>query len=159
MSISRSSKEEYEASVCLCGSQICRGSYLNLTGEGAFEKVLKECHGVLDRHKLLMEACEANLVSEEDYVDLGRAGLGICLLAGLPDWLVAYSAHLVRFINFERSKLPEAILKHNLEEKKKFFADINFEAEESDAEVQAEGVYNTRLQNLALTLDRSPEWI
>ena len=33
------SKEEYEASVCLCGSQVCRGSYLNLTGEGAFQKV------------------------------------------------------------------------------------------------------------------------
>lgn len=34
------SKEEYEVSVCLCGSQVCRGSYLNLTGEGAFQKVL-----------------------------------------------------------------------------------------------------------------------
>ena len=33
------SKEEYEASVCLCGSQVCRGSYLNLAGEEAFEKV------------------------------------------------------------------------------------------------------------------------
>lgn len=33
------SKEEYEASVCLCGNQGCRGSYLNLTGEGAFQKV------------------------------------------------------------------------------------------------------------------------
>lgn len=33
------SKEEYEASVCLCGNQVCRGSYLNLTGEGAFQKV------------------------------------------------------------------------------------------------------------------------
>jgi esterase/lipase superfamily enzyme len=33
------SKEEHEASVCLCGSQICRGSYLNFSGEGAFEKV------------------------------------------------------------------------------------------------------------------------
>lgn len=33
------SKEEYEASVCLCGSQVCRGSFLNLTGEGAFQKV------------------------------------------------------------------------------------------------------------------------
>jgi SET domain-containing protein len=37
--ISLQSKEEYEASVCLCGSQVCRGSYLNLTGEGAFQKV------------------------------------------------------------------------------------------------------------------------
>ncbi|XP_065013683.1 histone-lysine N-methyltransferase ATXR3-like isoform X1 [Musa acuminata AAA Group] len=148
------SKEEYEASVCLCGSQVCRGSYLNLSGEGAFEKVLKDCHGVLDRHKLILEACEANFVSQDDYIDLGRAGLGTCLLAGLPDWLVAYSAHLVRFINFERTKLPDEILRHNLEEKRKFFSDICLEVEKNDAEVQAEGVYNARLQNIALTLDK-----
>ncbi|KAL2981404.1 hypothetical protein AAZX31_13G287400 [Glycine max] len=148
------SKEEYEASVCLCGSQVCRGSYLNLTGEGAFQKVLKDSHGILDRHCLMLEACELNSVSEEDYNDLGRAGLGSCLLGGLPDWLVAYAARLVRFINFERTKLPEEILKHNLEEKRKYFSDIILEVERSDAEVQAEGVYNQRLQNLAVTLDK-----
>ncbi|TQD90216.1 hypothetical protein C1H46_024244 [Malus baccata] len=148
------SKEEYEASVCLCGSQVCRGSYLNLTGEGAFQKVLKEWHGTLDRHQLMLEACELNSVSEEDYLELGRAGLGSCLLGGLPDWVIAYSARLVRFINFERTKLPEEILKHNLEEKRKYFSDICLEVEKSDAEVQAEGVYNQRLQNLAVTLDK-----
>ncbi|KAK7404932.1 hypothetical protein VNO78_05993 [Psophocarpus tetragonolobus] len=148
------SKEEYEASVCLCGSQVCRGSYLNLTGEGAFEKVLKEWHGILDCHYLMLEACELNFVSEEDYNDLARAGLGSCLLGGLPDWLVAYAARLVRFINFERTKLPEEILKHNLEEKRKYFSDICLEVERSDAEVQAEGVYNQRLQNLAITIDK-----
>ncbi|KAF9663308.1 hypothetical protein SADUNF_Sadunf17G0026700 [Salix dunnii] len=148
------SKEEYEASVCLCGSQVCRGSYLNLTGEGAFQKVLKGWHGLLDRHYLMLEACELNSVSEEDYLDLGRAGLGSCLLGGLPDWVVAYSARLVRFINLERTKLPEEILRHNLEEKRKYFADICIEVERSDAEVQAEGVYNQRLQNLAVTLDK-----
>ncbi|XP_054815408.1 histone-lysine N-methyltransferase ATXR3 isoform X2 [Prosopis cineraria] len=148
------SKEEYEASVCLCGSQVCRGSYLNLTGEGAFQKVLKEWHGILDRHYLMLEACELNSVSEEDYNDLGRAGLGSCLLGGLPDWLVAYAARLVRFINIERTKLPEEILRHNLEEKRKYFSDICLEVERSDAEVQAEGVYNQRLQNLAVTLDK-----
>ncbi|KAK7243222.1 hypothetical protein RIF29_38012 [Crotalaria pallida] len=104
------SKEEYEASVCLYGSQVCRGSYLNLTGEGAFQK--------------------------EDYNDLGRAGLGSCLLGGLPNWLVAYAARLVRFINFERTKLLEEILKHNLEEKRKYFSDICLEVENSDVEVQ-----------------------
>ncbi|KAG6494485.1 hypothetical protein ZIOFF_049517 [Zingiber officinale] len=148
------SKEEYESSVCLCGSQVCRGSYLNLSGEGAFEKVLKDCHGVLDRHKLMLEACDSNFVSQDDYVDLGRAGLGPCLLDGLPNWLVAYSAHLVRFINFERKRLPDEILKHNLEEKRKFFSDICLEVEKSDAELQAEGVYNARLQNIALTLNK-----
>ncbi|EPS70938.1 hypothetical protein M569_03815, partial [Genlisea aurea] len=148
------SKEEYEASVCLCGNQVCRGSYLNLTGEGAFLKVLKEHHGLLDRHCLLLEACELNTASEEDYIDLGKAGLGSCLLGGLPDWLIAYVARLVRFINFERTILPNEILKHNIEEKKKFFAEINMEVEKSDAEIQAEGVYNQRLQNLALTIDK-----
>ncbi|CAA0395313.1 unnamed protein product [Arabidopsis thaliana] len=148
------SKEEYEASVCLCGSQVCRGSYLNLTGEGAFQKVLKDWHGLLERHRLMLEACVLNSVSEEDYLELGRAGLGSCLLGGLPDWMIAYSARLVRFINFERTKLPEEILKHNLEEKRKYFSDIHLDVEKSDAEVQAEGVYNQRLQNLAVTLDK-----
>ncbi|KAJ4851262.1 hypothetical protein Tsubulata_019950, partial [Turnera subulata] len=148
------SKEEYEASVCLCGSQVCRGSYLNLTGEGAFQKVLKEWHGMLNRHHLMLEACQLNSVTEDDYLDLGRAGLGSCLLGGLPDWVVAYSARLVRFINLERTKLPEEILRHNLEEKRKYFSEISLDVERSDAEVQAEGVYNQRLQNLAVTLDK-----
>lgn len=42
----------------------------------------------------------------------------------------------VRFINFERTKLPEEILKHNLEEKRKYFSDICLEVETSDAELQ-----------------------
>lgn len=45
----------------------------------------------------MLEACELNSVSEEDYIDLGKAGLGSCLLAGLPHWLIAYSARLVCF--------------------------------------------------------------
>lgn len=43
----------------------------------------------------MLEACELNSVCEEDYLELGRAGLGSCLLGGLPDWLVAYSARVV----------------------------------------------------------------
>lgn len=62
--------------------------------------MLKEHHGVLDRHRLLLEACELNSVSEEDYIDLGKAGLGSCLLGGLPDWLIAYTARLVFVLLF-----------------------------------------------------------
>lgn len=36
-------------------------SYLNLTGEGSFQKVLKECHGILDRYQLMFETCELNV--------------------------------------------------------------------------------------------------
>lgn len=42
----------------------------------------------------------------------------------------------MRFINFERTKLPNEILKHNIEEKKRYFAEINLEVERSDAEIQ-----------------------
>lgn len=66
-------------------------------------QVLMEFHGVLDRHSLLLQACEANTVSQQDLIDLGRAGLGTCLLAGLPGWLVAYTAHLVICISLSCS--------------------------------------------------------
>lgn len=148
------SKDEYEVSVCLCGSHGCRGSYFNLAVAGAFQKVLKEFHGLLHRHQLLLEACTANSVTEEDISDLRSAGLGTCLLSGLPNWAVAFSARVVRFINFERSRLPEQILKHAIKEKKKAGVEILLEYEKSDAEIQAEGVYNQRLQSLAITLDK-----
>lgn len=60
----------------------------------------------------------------------------------------------MRFINYERTTLPNEILKHNVEEKRKYFAEVHLEVEKSDAEIQAEGVYNQRLQNLALTIDK-----
>ncbi|PRQ50242.1 putative histone-lysine N-methyltransferase chromatin remodeling SET family [Rosa chinensis] len=63
-------KEEYEASDCLCGSQVCRGGYLNLIGEGSFLEMLKDCHKILNCHRLMLEACELNSVSEVDSLDL-----------------------------------------------------------------------------------------
>lgn len=46
----------------------------------------------------------------------------------------------MRFINFERTKLPEEILRHNLEEKRKYFLDICLDAERNDAEIQVSAV-------------------
>lgn len=42
----------------------------------------------------------------------------------------------MRFINFERRKLPEQILKHDVKQKKKFGVEILFEYEKSDVEIQ-----------------------
>lgn len=50
----------------------------------------------------------------------------------------------MRFINFERTKLPEEILKHNLEEKRKYFSDVCLEVERSDAEVQVCSLFPSR---------------
>ncbi|KAL3648843.1 Histone-lysine N-methyltransferase atxr3 [Castilleja foliolosa] len=41
MDIDEESGEKYEASVCLCSNHVCLGSYLYLTREGTFQKVLK----------------------------------------------------------------------------------------------------------------------
>jgi hypothetical protein len=42
----------------------------------------------------------------------------------------------VRFIYLERQKLPDEILKHNVEEKRQFLIEINLDTERNDAEVQ-----------------------
>lgn len=42
----------------------------------------------------------------------------------------------MRFIFFERQKLPHEIFKHNVDEKRQFFTDINMDSEKNDAEVQ-----------------------
>ena len=78
-------------------------------------QVLKECHGILNRHHLMLDACELNSVSEEDYIDLGRAGLGSCLLGGLPDWLIAYAARLVciYIVSIFESELKNSFLTHS----------------------------------------------
>lgn len=42
----------------------------------------------------------------------------------------------MRFIYLERQKLPDEILKHNVEEKRQFLIEINMDSEKNDAEVQ-----------------------
>ena len=42
----------------------------------------------------------------------------------------------MRFIYLERQKLPDEILRHNVDEKHQFLIDINMDSEKNDAEVQ-----------------------
>lgn len=57
--------------------------------------MLKEWYGLLDKYCLLLEVCELNWVFEEDYIELGKVGLGSCLFGGLFDWLIVYLVRLV----------------------------------------------------------------
>ncbi|MCO5550473.1 hypothetical protein L7F22_003960 [Adiantum nelumboides] len=145
------SKEEHEKSVCLCGSHVCRGSYLNFAGPETFQEIMKEDHSLLHRHDLLLHACISGLATAEDWDILKQAGLGSCLLDGLPGWTIKYAAGVVRFVNEEKKFLPREILKSILGERKLERAG---ESEAFEAEIQADGVFNTRLQNLAITLDK-----
>ncbi|KAJ7518910.1 hypothetical protein O6H91_20G014700 [Diphasiastrum complanatum] len=148
------SKEEWKISICLCGSHVCRGSYLNLTGAGTFEEVMKRCHGLLDRHHMLLEACGDGEVTQHEWNEMKQAGVGTCMLSGLPNWAIKYTARLVGFINLERTLLPEEMMKANQKKKRELGSHAYYELERLDAEIQADGVYNNRLQNLAITLDK-----
>uniref|UniRef100_A0A7I4A821 CCHC-type domain-containing protein n=1 Tax=Physcomitrium patens TaxID=3218 RepID=A0A7I4A821_PHYPA len=142
------SKEEHDSSVCLCGSQGCKGSYLCYTGPGAYDEVLKEYHGILDRHNLLLQACTSGAVTFREQEDLKQAGLGPCLLDGLPQWVIKYAAGIVSYLNFERQRLPDELMKAEM------LKQTGIDIDRQDIEVQTEGVYNQRLQNLAITLDK-----
>lgn len=63
----------------------------------------------------------------------------------------------VRFINLERTKLPEEILRHNLEEKRKYFSDICLEVEKSDAEVQVMFTLSIPFSSLQLSVHLSED--
>ncbi|KAH7365252.1 hypothetical protein KP509_18G017200 [Ceratopteris richardii] len=145
------SKEEHEKSICLCGSHICRGSYLNFAGPETFQEIMKEGHSVLHRYDLLLRACIDDSLMPGDWDVLKQAGLGSCLLDGLPEWTIKYAVGVVRFINEEKKFLPREILKNIVNERKLERAG---ESEALEAEIQADGVFNTRLQNLAITLDK-----
>ena len=56
---------------------------------------MKADHGVLHRHDLLLQACTANLATKADWDVLRQAGLGSCLLDGLPEWTIKYAAGVV----------------------------------------------------------------
>lgn len=58
-------------------------------------QVLKECHGILDRHNLLLQACTSGAVTFREQEELKQAGLGPSLLDGLPQWVIKYAAGIV----------------------------------------------------------------
>lgn len=60
---------------------------------------MKEDHSLLHRHDLLLHACTAGTVTADDWDVLKQAGLGSCLLHGLPQWTVKYAAGVVWFCN------------------------------------------------------------
>ncbi|KAL2644717.1 hypothetical protein R1flu_012304 [Riccia fluitans] len=146
------SKEEFENARCLCGTQGCKGSYLNLTGSGTYEQVISKDHGILDRHRLLLSSCASSAVTDQEMEEMRQAGLGSCALSGLPQWAVKYTASLVRFMNFEKKHLPVELLKDP--EHKRMLGIFEGASEVEFTDITTEGVYNQRLQNLTITLDK-----
>eukprot|EP00850_Spirogloea_muscicola_P021334 SM000245S08173 [mRNA] locus=s245:40279:51919:+ [translate_table: standard] len=151
------SQEEYKQAVCLCGHRLCKGSYLSLNSATTFQQVISEHHGLLDRHCMLLEACSSKEgITAAELEQLAKSGFGKCLLNDLPDWAVKYAARLVEFIAEERKLLPAILYKEGRKGRRRPMQRLQDDGEDSleAAQEQAEGVWLSRLQNLAITLDK-----
>eukprot|EP00897_Mesotaenium_endlicherianum_P003789 jgi/Mesen1/3438/ME000194S02585 len=117
-------------------------------------------------------------VEEDELRDLRKSGFGHCLLSEIPEWAQKYAARLVRFINWEREELPRALMRHSTKQllarsakkqprRKAVGAEVAAAAwgvgdprDHEDAvnleyaRAEAEGLYFSRLQNLAITMDK-----
>mgnify|MGYP006950774867 FL=1 len=62
---------------------------------------MKSDHGVLHRYDLLLQACTTDaFATKDDWDVLSKSGLGVCLLDGLPDWMIKYTAGVVCSCSF-----------------------------------------------------------
>jgi hypothetical protein len=134
---------EYYNSKCLCGAQSCNTLYLSLTARH-FDAIMESSHTVLQRFAMLARACESyavrsNLPKHLEGV-LASVGFGANIFRESPVWLKFFCAQVIEFIKLERRLLPQQLVT----------TDYSIE----EANIEAEGVYGLRLQNLAITVDR-----
>ena len=141
-------KQESLSSTCLCGAESCQQFYLFLA-YGVFDGIMKSHHTIMKRFAMLARACErftvkSNSISKRDADLLASVGFGEKIFRESPAWLKCYCAQVVEFIKLERELLPQH-LKTKVP---------SLYSSGDKAEVEADGVQDLRLQNLAITIDR-----
>lgn len=52
------SEKEYESAICLCGTEVCQGKYLQLANDKKHMAIMKKYHTFVDRNYLLYKACK-----------------------------------------------------------------------------------------------------
>jgi len=96
------SEKEFRQAICLCGTHMCRGSYLYFTGSRAFMQILSKKHNVLHRQVMLARAGAEPLTSD-DAERLTKFGLGGSCMGSstsgdrVPVWLEKWTS-LVRVV-------------------------------------------------------------
>ena len=80
--------KEFKAATCLCGMTKCRGSYLGLAPDRAFQQVFEKQHNFVERNRVLLDACSEPM-AEADWRRLARHGFG---LSALGDFRAVYAA-------------------------------------------------------------------
>jgi hypothetical protein len=151
------SLEEFESAICFCGQSMCKGRYVDYVGKETFQQIVQEKYSYFQRLADLFFACEeAEKVSQEDRDLFAPAGVGqsvilnhisislilLKIMDSLPQWAINFLGRALRFAELEKRMLPPVIRKV-----------IPGFTEES-AEIEASGIYSTRIQSLAITMDK-----
>lgn len=98
------SEKEFEAASCLCGTVECTGRFLQLASDKKYLMIMKTYHNFVDRNAILYLAIKDTAekgVLPEDRALLDELGLRECLMDGVPDWLLKWTAYICKYILFE----------------------------------------------------------
>jgi [histone H3]-lysine4 N-trimethyltransferase ATXR3 len=143
------SEKEFRDAICLCGTHMCRGSYLYFTGSRAFMQVMTRKHNMLHRNVIL---CRAGMepVTQADKERLKKYGIGESCLGSVEKgdraepWLEKWAALICEYLDTEEACLKDELL--NRDPYKSYT--------EATAAAEAKGVVANRVQNIAITLDK-----
>lgn len=101
------SEKEFESAVCLCGTEVCQGQYLQLASDKKHLKVMKQYHTFIDRNYILWKAIKDPVITEEDQNRLYALGLRDSIMSNVPDWLYKWTSLTCQYIEFECETYPE----------------------------------------------------
>lgn len=144
------SEKEFKQAICLCGTHMCRGSYLYFTGSKAFMQILASKHNILHRQVTLIRSVTEPL-NQTDADRLEKFGLGSSCLGShangsrVPEWLEKWTSLICEYLEQEEKCLRDEFL--NKEPYKGRYT-------EAAAAAEAKGVIANRIQNIAITLDK-----
>merc|ERR1711871_375913 len=104
-------------------------------------------HNFLHRNAILLKSC-VEPVSAEDRNRLARFGFKSSLLGfrggDLPDWVLKWLSYTLQYIEEEEKILPDSLVAK--------YPHIYRSLEQ--AKIEAQGVRDQRIQNLAITVDK-----
>ncbi|KAK9817177.1 hypothetical protein WJX72_010690 [[Myrmecia] bisecta] len=144
------SEKEFRDAICLCGTRLCRGSFLYFAGSRAFSQIMAAAHTMLHRQAALLKAGTEPLTSA-DRRRLEKHGLRECALGRhgtrerVPEWLEKWAALILEYVEEEEARLPNELLA--VKPPLAFYTPASAAAE-------AKGVRDNRIQNVVITLDK-----
>ena len=125
---------ECRKAVCLCGTQNCRGSYLEFSKSKSNLKSLENLLPFLKRQKQILKACTGIALTTEQNSLLESYNIRGNILKNSPLWLKIWISMVLEFIDKEKSELMSK--------------------ESADQKVYATNMSENRLQNLVISVDR-----